>query len=90
MQSAASEQNLNAHIASEEAKIAALEAQITQLETEMADTQSRIDVEQGQVACRKALFSSPIPGGILASVVPVASNFPLSPEEPRRAGLLKA
>jgi murein DD-endopeptidase MepM/ murein hydrolase activator NlpD len=50
MQSAASEQNLNAHIASEEAKIAALEAQITQLETEMADTQSRIDVEQAQVA----------------------------------------
>ncbi|MEA2643395.1 MAG: hypothetical protein QOG08_421 [Chloroflexota bacterium] len=50
LQSAASEQNLNAHIASEEAKIAALEAQITQLETEMADTQSRIDVEQAQVA----------------------------------------
>jgi len=50
LQSAASEQNLTAHIASEEAKIAALEAQITQLESEIADTQSRVDVEQAQVA----------------------------------------
>ena len=50
LQSAASEQNLNAHIASEEAKIAALESQITQLESEIADTQGRIDVEQAQVA----------------------------------------
>jgi murein DD-endopeptidase MepM/ murein hydrolase activator NlpD len=50
LQSAASEQNLNAHIASEEAKIAVLEAQITQLESEIADTQGRIDVEQAQVA----------------------------------------
>ncbi|HEY2598163.1 MAG TPA: peptidoglycan DD-metalloendopeptidase family protein [Candidatus Dormibacteraeota bacterium] len=50
MQSAASEQNLNANITSEEAKIAALEAQITQLETNIADTQGRIDVEQAQVA----------------------------------------
>ncbi len=50
LQSAASEQNLNAHIASEEAKITNLEAQITQLETEIADTQGRIDVEQAQVA----------------------------------------
>lgn len=50
LQSAASEQNLNAHIASEEAKITALEAQITQLESEIADTQGRIDVEQAQVA----------------------------------------
>jgi murein DD-endopeptidase MepM/ murein hydrolase activator NlpD len=50
MQSAASEQNLNAHIASEEAKIAALEAQITQLEAEMADTQNRIGGEQAEVA----------------------------------------
>jgi murein DD-endopeptidase MepM/ murein hydrolase activator NlpD len=50
LQSAASEQNLNAHIASEEAKVTALEAQITQLESEIADTQGRIDVEQAQVA----------------------------------------
>ena len=50
LQSAASEQNLNAHIASEEAKITALEAQITQLETEIADTQARVDVEKAQVA----------------------------------------
>ena len=50
LQSAASEQNLNAHIASEEAKIAALESQITLLESEIADTQGRIDVEQAQVA----------------------------------------
>ena len=50
LQSAASEQNLNAHIASEEAKITALEAQITKLESEIADTQGRIDVEQAQVA----------------------------------------
>jgi len=50
LQSAASEQDLNAHIVSEEAKIAALESQITQLESEIADTQGRIDVEQAQVA----------------------------------------
>ena len=50
LQSAASEQNLNTQIASEEAKIAALDAQISQLETEIADTQSRIGVEQAQVA----------------------------------------
>jgi murein DD-endopeptidase MepM/ murein hydrolase activator NlpD len=50
LQSAASEQNLSAHIASEEAKIAVLESQITQLETDIAYTQSQIDVEQAQVA----------------------------------------
>ena len=50
LQSAASEQNLTAHIASEEAKIAVLESQITQLESEIADTQSQIGVEQAQIA----------------------------------------
>ena len=50
LQSAASEQNLTTHIASEEAKIAALEAQITQLDTDIADTQARINTEQAQVA----------------------------------------
>ena len=50
LESAASEQNLNTNIATEEAKIAALEAQITQLETNISDTQSQIDMEQAQLA----------------------------------------
>ena len=50
LQSAATQQNLNTRIATEEAKITALEAQITQLETEIADTQARVDVEKAQVA----------------------------------------
>jgi murein DD-endopeptidase MepM/ murein hydrolase activator NlpD len=50
LESAASEQNLNANIVSEEAKVAAIEAQISQLQTDIAITQSRIDVEQAQVA----------------------------------------
>lgn len=50
LQSAASQQNLNAHIASEEAKIAVLESQIAQLETEIAETQIRVDIEKAQVA----------------------------------------
>jgi murein DD-endopeptidase MepM/ murein hydrolase activator NlpD len=50
LESAASEQNLNANIASEESKITAIEAQITQLETDIGNTQSRIADEQAQVA----------------------------------------
>ena len=50
LESAASEQNLSANIASEESKIAGIEAQITQLDTDVSDTQRRIDVEQAQVA----------------------------------------
>ena len=67
LQSAASEQNLNTQIASEEAKIAALEAQITQLATEIADTQSRIGVEQAQVSAL-ALAISRQPDSLLEQI----------------------
>jgi peptidoglycan hydrolase CwlO-like protein len=50
LESAASEQNLNTHIASEEAKVVALEDQITQMETQISNTQSLIDMEQAQLA----------------------------------------
>jgi murein DD-endopeptidase MepM/ murein hydrolase activator NlpD len=67
LESAASEQNLNAHIASEEAKIASLEAQITQLEAQIADTQSRIAVEQEQLAALARAISRQ-PDSILVQV----------------------
>jgi murein DD-endopeptidase MepM/ murein hydrolase activator NlpD len=67
LQSAASEQNLSAHIASEEAKIAVLESQITQLETDIAYTQSQIDVEQAQVAALARAISRQ-PDSILVQI----------------------
>ena len=58
--SATRQQALVTQIASEEARIVDLEAQITALDTDIADTQSRIDVEQAQIASlARALYRQP-------------------------------
>jgi murein DD-endopeptidase MepM/ murein hydrolase activator NlpD len=67
LESAASEQNLNAHIATEEATIATLEAQIAQLETDISNTQSQIDMEQAQLATL-ALAISRQPDSLLVAM----------------------
>ncbi|HVC75004.1 MAG TPA: peptidoglycan DD-metalloendopeptidase family protein [Candidatus Micrarchaeaceae archaeon] len=67
LESAASEQNLNTQIASEESKIAALEAQVTQLETNITDTQSQIDMEQAELATLAVAISRQ-PDSLLVAV----------------------